>query len=162
MELKELVLNSGFLGTVGISFMHIALSVVILFLQGGIIAWALHKLNASQNYRGQAGVTRLTWYVFEAQLLAGLFLALSLWAVAFGLSRLQCMPFNQALTLVDVRHFWQPIYFLVTTAIQIILIKIPAHVSKRDFVLTIAAINLGIMLTGFVVHTIVDKVIAAL
>lgn len=146
--------------TVGFtSLANFIIGIVMLFLQAGIIAWALHKLNPSHNYRGQAGTTRLIWHVFESQLLAALFLSLSVAAVAFGLSRLQSIPFDAALQLVKVNYFWQPLYFLVTTILQVIFIKIPEHVSKRDFVLTIAAINLGIMLATFVVNMVVDKVV---
>ncbi len=134
----------------------------MLFLQAGIIAWALHKLNPSHSYHGQEGKTRLVWYVFEAQILAALFLSISLAAVAFGLSRVQCIPFEAALPLVKMNYFWQPLYFLVTTALQIIFIKIPAHVSKLNFVGTIAAINLCVMLVTWFVLMIVDTIVAAL
>jgi hypothetical protein len=142
--------------------LHLAISIGMLFMHGGIIAWALHKLNPSHSYRGQAGATRLTWFVFKSYMLGTLFLGISLAAVAFGLSRVHCIPFNQATNMVAVGYYWQPLYFLVTTAIQIILIKIPEHVSKGKFMLTIAAINLGILVATFIAHQLVDLLLAVI
>lgn len=145
-----------------LSFLQMCRSVLLLAMHGFALAWVFHKLSPHAVTVDSKTVFHYMMKILISGLCVGVFIMLVSFGVLLITAKLQCVPLQAAAeyTAANGAALIIPMSFIsicITTIVQIILIELPAHISKRTFMTILFVLNLGMSILSWLAQLGLEK-----
>lgn len=121
--------------------------------QGYVLVWIFHRLSPQAVTVDVKTVFKYSMKIFASALLAMVFIMLLYFGVVM-ITEQKSLPVH----LIDLLS--EPLLVLfITTLIQIIIIELPPHVSKRTFMTILFVVNGGIAILSWLAKIALNKLL---